>query len=135
GDGRQSSFLLQIVEPLSAGSAAHDEPTPYFLPLAAVWSPSGTDLRQALVPVTLAELRQFRREGALVDALSQDGFALALADAIQHEATLTLSAGGVPAGEIRFHHTKLFAGTTAPERIVARRLGAEQSNSSVLFED
>ena len=29
--------------------------------------------------MTLAELRQFRREGALVDALSQDGFALALA--------------------------------------------------------
>jgi maltose alpha-D-glucosyltransferase/alpha-amylase len=138
GDARQGSFLLQIIEPQIAGPAAGGEPsatTPYFLPLAAVWSPSGTDLRQSLLPVTLAEMRQFRREGALVDALSQDGFALALADAIQREAVLPLSNGEGPVGEIRFRHTKLFAQTAAPERLVVRRLGAEQSNSSVMFEE
>jgi maltose alpha-D-glucosyltransferase / alpha-amylase len=135
GDARQTSFLLQIIESQSAGPGADGEATPYFLPLAAVWSPSGTDLRQSLLPVTLAELRQFRREGALVDALSQDGLALALADAIQREAVVPLSDGEEPAGEIRFRHTKLFAETPPPERIVVRRLGAEQSNSSVLFEE
>jgi maltose alpha-D-glucosyltransferase/alpha-amylase len=139
GDARNSSFLLQVVEAQSAGAAAAGElqmaVTPYFLPLAAVWSPSGSDLRQALAPVTLAELRQFRREGALVDALSQDGFALALAEAIEHEATLPLGAGEGPTHEIRFRHTKLFALAPAPERIVVRRLGTEQSNSSVFFEE
>jgi maltose alpha-D-glucosyltransferase/alpha-amylase len=139
GDARQSSFLLQIVEAQSAGPAAEGERqmavTPYFLPLAAVWSPSGSDLRQVLAPVTLAELRQFRREGALVDALSLDGFALALAEAIEREATLPLGDGEASAGEIRFRHTKLFALSPAPERIVVRRLGTEQSNSSVFFED
>ena len=139
GDARHGSFLLQIVEAQSAGPAAEDErqpaATPYFLPLAAVWSPSGSDLRQALAPVTLAELRQFRREGALVDALSQDGFALALAEAIGDEATLHLGAGEGPTHEIRFRHTRLFAQSPAPERIVVRRLGTEQSNSSVFFED
>ena len=116
GDARPDSFLIQIVEVQSAdpaaGPAAAGERqmavTPYFLPLAAVWSPSGSDLRQALAPVTLAELRQFRREGALVDALSQDGFVLALAQAIEHEATLPLSVGEGPAPEIRFRHTPLF---------------------------
>ncbi len=55
----------------------------YFLPLATIWSAAETELRQGLIPNTLAELRQFRREGALVDALSQDGLSLALMDAIQ----------------------------------------------------
>jgi maltose alpha-D-glucosyltransferase/alpha-amylase len=143
GDGRPYSYLLQIVEARSAGRAAgraaqgerQTAVTPYFLPLAAVWSPSGSDLRQALAPVTLAELRQFRREGALVDALSQDDFALALADAIQHEATLPLAVGEGQVREIRFRHTPLFSQTATPERLVVRRLGAEQSNSSILFED
>jgi maltose alpha-D-glucosyltransferase/alpha-amylase len=131
GDARPGSFLMQIVEPQSAGG----EPQQYFLPLAAIWSPSGSDLRQALSPMTLAELRQFRREGALVDALSQDGFALALAEAIAQEATLPLRDGDGALREIRFRHTPLFGQAAAPERIVVRRLGAEQSNSSIVFEE
>ena len=69
----------------------------YFAPCAAVWSPSESDLRQGLAPVTLAELRQFRREGAVVDALSQDGFSLALMDAIAREVTLPLDHGEIRA--------------------------------------
>ena len=71
--------MAQVVEAqLADGSCAR-----YFVPLAAIWSPAETELRQGLTPVTLAELRQFRKEGALVDALSQDGFALAVIDAIR----------------------------------------------------
>ena len=131
GDGRPNSFLLQQVEAASAGG----ERQRYFLPLACVWSPAGSEARQALLPATLAELRQARREGVLVDALTQDGFALALADAIQRQASLPAQDGAGAAGTVRFVQTPIYADHPAPERLVVRRLGAEQSNSSLLFED
>lgn len=131
GDLRPGSFLLQLVEAGLAGG----ERQQYLLPLACVWSPAGSELRQSLLPATLAELRQSRREGALADALSQDGFALALVEAVRRQERFPahLAAGG--SGEIRFLQTPLFGNAPMPERLVVRRLGAEQSNSSVLFED
>jgi maltose alpha-D-glucosyltransferase/alpha-amylase len=102
----------------------------YFLPLATIWSSAETELRQGLVPATLAELRQFRREGALVDAFSQDGLSLALMDAIQRQATIPLEGG-----QMRFRQTPIFDQVAPPERLVVRRAGLEQSNSSVFFED
>jgi maltose alpha-D-glucosyltransferase/alpha-amylase len=101
-----------------------------------VWTPAGSELRQALAPSILAELRQTRREGALVEAVAQDSFALALAEAIQGEASLPLcEAGGEPIGEMRFRRTPIFDRVAEPERLIVRRLGTEQSNSSVLFEE
>jgi maltose alpha-D-glucosyltransferase/alpha-amylase len=132
GEAARNSFLLGVVEAQLAGG----ERQRYFLPLTPAWSPAGSELRQTLAPATLAELRQIRREGALVDAVAQDGFALALAEAIRNEATLQVSdAGGSPIGEIRFHRTPIFERAVVPDRLVARRIGREQSNSSVLFED
>ncbi|HEX5452541.1 MAG TPA: maltose alpha-D-glucosyltransferase [Stellaceae bacterium] len=130
-DAKPASFLLQVVEAALAGGERQN----YLLPLAAIWASGGTDLRQSLLPVTLAELRQARREGALVDAASQDGFALALAAAITCEASVALDGPDGRAGELRFRQTPLFAQAPMPERLVPRRIGAEQSNSSVLFED
>src|SRR6516164_9285132 len=126
-DGSASeNYLAQIVDAhLAGGSTAR-----YFLPLAAIWSPAETELRQGLTPVALAELRQFRKEGALVDALSQDGLALAVIDAISREATLSLEGG-----EIRCRKTPSFDQAAAPERFAVQRAGAEQSNSSVFFEE
>ncbi|MGB9645842.1 MAG: maltose alpha-D-glucosyltransferase [Stellaceae bacterium] len=121
------SFISGVVEAQLAGG----ERQCYFLPLAAIWSSAETELRQNLVPVTLAELRQFRREGALVDALSQDGFSLALMDAIRQDATIQLEGGA----EIRCRKTPLFDQIAPPERLVPRRSGVEQSNSSILFDD
>src|SRR5260370_31603992 len=103
---------------------------PYFLPLATTWSSAEIELRQGLIPSTLAELRQFRREGALVDALSQDGFSFAMMDAIRQEATMPLEGG-----EIRCRKTPVFDQVALPERLVVRRTGVEQSNSSVIFDD
>jgi len=100
------------------------------VPLAAIWSPAETELRQALTPVTLAELRQFRKEGVLVDAISQDGLALAVIDAINQEATMPLEGG-----EIRCRKTPIFERVALPERFAVRRPAVEQSNSSVFFEE
>ena len=127
-DGQATeTFMAGVVE----AQLARGERQRYFLPLAAVWSSADTETRQSLVSVTLAELRQFRREGALVDALSQDGFALALMEAIRQGATMRLE----EAGEIRCRKTPLFDEVALPERLVARRTGAEQSNSSIVFDD
>jgi maltose alpha-D-glucosyltransferase/alpha-amylase len=119
-------FLPQIIE-AQFGSG---DPQRYFLPLAAIWSPGGSELRQGLLPATLAELRQSRREGALVDALAHDGFPLAIIEAIRREATVSLTGG-----EIRFRKTSLFDQVNPPERLVARRVGTIPSTDSVLFDD
>jgi len=125
GSGSET-FLAQVVEAQLAGGGRPR----YLLPLAAIWSPAETELRQGLAPVTLAEMRQSRKEGALVDAFSQEGFPLAVFDAIRREATLPLEGG-----EIRCHKTSSFDPSAVPERLAVRRAAAEQSNSSVFFED
>ena len=119
------SFLASLIEVTLARGQQH-----YFLPLAALWSPAETELRQGLLQVTLAELRQFRREGALVDALSQDGFVLALMEAIGRETTLPLDGG-----EIRCLQTPSYDRAAVPEQLTVRRAGLEQSNSSVFFDE
>jgi maltose alpha-D-glucosyltransferase / alpha-amylase len=120
------SYLATVVEMVQRDGGRRR----YFLPLAAVWSPLGTDLRQGLIPMTVAELRQFRREGALVDALSQDGFPLALLDAICRQASLPLDQG-----EIRCIQTVNFDASAIPERLTVRRGDAKHSNTSVFFDE
>jgi maltose alpha-D-glucosyltransferase/alpha-amylase len=119
-------FLPQIIE-TQFGSGDRQR---YFLPLAAIWSPGGSELRQGMLPATLAELRQSRREGALVDALAHDSFPLAIIEAIQHEAIVSLAGG-----EIHFRKTPIFDHIEAPERLVVRRVGTAPSTTSVLFDD
>jgi maltose alpha-D-glucosyltransferase/alpha-amylase len=119
-------FLATIVE----ARLSRSEPQRYFLPLAAIWAHPESELRQTLLPATLAELRQSRREGALVDALSQDRFLLAMMESITAEARVPLDGG-----EIRCHKTPSFARIAQPSPLILRHLGVEQSNSSVLFED
>ncbi len=120
------SYLAEIIDVRLRGGGDQR----YFVPLAAVWSPAEAELRQGLAPLTVAELRQFRREGALVDALSQDGFVLALMDAIVRDARLPLEGG-----EIRCAPTVSFDPSAIPEQLNVRRGGVEQSNSSVFFDE
>jgi len=126
-----ANYLIAVVQ----AQLANDEPQLYLVPLAAVWGAASSELRQNLLPATLAELRQSRREGALVDAVVRDRFGLALLEAIRSETNLPLRGSSGSLGELRFRPTSLFAETPLPERLVARRLDAEQSNSSVLYED
>ena len=130
-DAPPERFLTTVVEARLAGG----ERQRYLLPLAAAWSGPDSEVRQSLLPVTLAELRQVRREGALADAMTQDGFALAVLDAIRREAAIPLTDGAGHHGEIRFRRRPRFDSATIPQRPVVRRLGADQSNSSVLFEE
>ncbi|HVB17029.1 MAG TPA: maltose alpha-D-glucosyltransferase [Stellaceae bacterium] len=134
-DARPDGFLLQIVE----AQLSRGERQQYFLPLAAIWSPVGSELRQALLPATLAELRRARREGALVDATSQDGFALAVADMVRRAATLPLNGRADPPTdrprEIRCLHTPLFDRAPWPERLALRWLDSDPTGNLALLED
>ena len=142
---RNANVIAQgeITPPSDAGSApesvlativeAHFASGPnelYFLPLLRIWGPPETDQRQAFLPATVAALRHMRREGALIDALAQDGLLMAVMEAVAQGATIPLDRG-----EIRCRQTPNYAQNPPPERLVLRRLGAEQSNSSVLFEE
>ena len=122
-------YLATVVE----GEFAGGERQRYFLPLAAAWASRETDGRPVPVQTTLAGLRQFRREGLLVDAVTQEGLALALLDLIRDQATVPL--GGDPKAELRFRKRPGFAQAPMPERIVARPVGAEQSNSSLVYDE
>jgi maltose alpha-D-glucosyltransferase/alpha-amylase len=127
GDGGASdSVLVTIVEAhFASGPTEH-----YFLPLLRLWVPPETDQRQTLLPATVTALRQARREGALIDALAQDGLLFTLMAALAQDAALPLDRG-----EIRCRRLRGLLDNPAPERLTLRRLGAEQSNSSVLFEE
>src|SRR5207244_7776944 len=51
GETGSGSFLLQLVEPQVSGA----ERRLYLLPLAAEWSPAGSEQRQALAAATVAQ--------------------------------------------------------------------------------
>jgi maltose alpha-D-glucosyltransferase/alpha-amylase len=103
----------------------------YFVPFAALWEAEGSEARNAILPDTAATLRQFRKDGALFDAVHQPRFALDVVRAISANRVLPLESGG----SIRFSATPRFDSATMPEKPVARRIGAEQSNSSMLIEE
>ena len=125
------SFCCGIVE----AQLADGERQRYFLPLAAVWAPAGSELRQPCFrhPRRIAPVpprgRARRRVGA---------GRLRAGDGRRDAApgSLPVRCRRRPRGEIRFRQTPLFDRVAAARDVSSsRRLGAEQSNSSVLFED
>ncbi len=102
----------------------------YTLPLALRWEGPDSDTA-ALASCTVCRARRARAEGVVYEALAEPRFTLALVEAMQAEKT-------IPAGEnarIVFHSTSAFAKRTLPKEPVVKRIGGEQSNSSVAIED
>ncbi|MDB5409541.1 MAG: amyA [Rhodospirillales bacterium] len=100
----------------------------YLLPLAIAWEVDPNDA--SLSPCKLADARRFRRNGTIFDAAGQADLALAIVDGISREKVIEAEHG-----QIVFSQTGAFANATLPEEPVVRRLGLEQSNSSILIED
>jgi len=117
--------LLTVVEAEFSDGAVQR----YFLPVAALWEEVG-ERRTALLPLTLASLRQFRRSGALVDAIGDEAFPRAVVAALREQRTVVTEQA-----EIRFAPTPSFERHPAPDTPTARRLGGEQSNTSILLEE
>ncbi len=124
--GRDGTWLITLVE-VALREAGRQL---YFLPLALSWEEEASEKRTALLPCTLARARRTRREGAIYDAVADPAFALAVADAIG-----TAREIAAESGVIRFDPTAAYAQAQRPANPVVRRIGGEQSNSSVLIEE
>ncbi|HVW22085.1 MAG TPA: maltose alpha-D-glucosyltransferase [Opitutaceae bacterium] len=103
----------------------------YFLPLGLTWGAPTTEPIAQLMPQTLAHVRRFRAEGALFDAAGQESFILAALRAVGEGRALAAENGG----KVEFRAEAAFAGLALPENPSVRRLGGEQSNTSVLVDD
>jgi maltose alpha-D-glucosyltransferase / alpha-amylase len=102
----------------------------YFLPLSLTWEEEGSEQRNALLPCTLARARHGRREGAIYEAAADPDFALGMAAAVG--AASDLSGRN---GRVVFAHTGAFTRASLPPNPVIKRVGGEQSNTSILIEE
>ena len=100
----------------------------YFVPLSLDFEADDDD---ALMPFAVARLRRGARMGLLLDADGVPGFATAVLGAIRRGDTLETSGGGT----IRFVASPLLADEPPLDETHVRRMGAEQSNSSINIDD
>ncbi len=121
------SFFLPEVEVALAGQ---DAPQRYFLPLATTYEDAALSPGWPLLSYTLAQARRGARVGALYDAVAGTDFPLALVDAMRRGVQLTASDG-----QMRLSATSALSEVEVPADAAVRRLGVEQSNSSVLIGD
>jgi maltose alpha-D-glucosyltransferase/alpha-amylase len=119
----EDAFLL----PRVAVELSNRERHAYFAPLAVE---EGRE-EEALLPYTVARVRRGPRMGLLYGAPSSPDFGLAVLDAMRRNAEIPTDEGG----SIRFSSTELLAEQPDVEPDAVRRLGAEQSNTSIALGD
>src|SRR4030095_10725227 len=120
-----TSWLFSVIETKFAGEL---KPQRYLLRLARDWKEI-----QAQSPTvqsqTIAKTRKGHREGTLYDAAADDQFVLAI---VEHLRRGTECERGD--AKLKFTPTAGLATATPPAESIVRRLGAEQSNSSLMIE-
>jgi maltose alpha-D-glucosyltransferase/alpha-amylase len=102
----------------------------YQLALGLAWEPPTSEFRIGVLSQTLAQVRRTRAEGVLYDVTGQEAPALAIIHAIKEQKVLSVRGGGT----VKFVPTSAFERRPIPDVPRARRLGGEQSNSSILIE-
>ncbi|HXH51347.1 MAG TPA: putative maltokinase [Terriglobia bacterium] len=122
--GRDGNWLLATFRTHLAGGGSED----YFVPLAIAWDlsspvPSSPDSNEVV-----ANIRRGTQSGTLRDALSEPRFAADLVRACGEK--MNLAATG---GSLRFSHTHAYFSLQDEDERNIRKLGAEQSNSSILI--
>jgi maltose alpha-D-glucosyltransferase/alpha-amylase len=105
-----------------------DERQRYFLPISARWGDDNLRPGAPKLSFTLAKIRRGPKMGALIDGANDERFAEALVDAMRSQKTLKAVDGTVVCAA-----TDEFVEMPAP--VEPRRLGVEQSNISIAFED
>jgi len=124
--GPNNGWPLTVVE-----TAFRDgERQRYFSPLAVTWEDEASELRNTLLPFTIAKARRGRKEGAIYDAAADPAFAPMLAEAMGEGREIS----GATA-RIAFEHTAAFDRVPRPENPIVRRVGGEQSNTSILIDE
>ena len=100
----------------------------YFMPLSVEFE---NDEDEALLPFAVARLRRGARMGLLLDADAVPDFAAAVLASLRREDTIETRDGGT----IRFVASPLLAEEETVDVTHIRRMGAEQSNSSINLDD
>jgi maltose alpha-D-glucosyltransferase/alpha-amylase len=126
GKGKDGGWPLPVVD-VAFRDGEHQR---YFLPLAITWEEEESERRKALLPCTLAQARRGRREGAIYEAVADPAFTLAVIEAIA-------AVREIPGrdGSVVFERTGVFDQAHLPENPTVKRVGGEQSNSSVLIDE
>ena len=101
----------------------------YFMPTAVVSEADDDD--ETLMPFAIARLRRGARMGLLLDADASPDFA----NAVLHSLKRGDEIGTVQGGKIRFTASPLLANEEPVDTNAIRRMGAEQSNSSINLDD
>jgi maltose alpha-D-glucosyltransferase / alpha-amylase len=125
---RQSGDYLLLMATLEL--EGRKESQYYFLPLDVSWDEAAGTLNWSLTPFTLAKARRGSKVGAVYDAFTSDHFVPALIDAMRKGVELSSTDGTT-----RFTSTEALGGMDLGAAPDIRRMGVEQSNSSVIIGD
>ncbi len=121
--GRSGNWLLATFRAHLAGGRSED----YFVPLAVQWcSPSNIEPPDS--NDNLAFIQKGNQTGVLKEALGDPRFIAAVIRALGEDRTLT-----TPDGVLRFSRTSAYFRLQEEEKQSIKKLGAEQSNSSILI--
>ncbi|MGH7973528.1 MAG: putative maltokinase, partial [Limisphaerales bacterium] len=123
-EGRGGSWLLATFRAHLAGGRSED----YFVPLAAAWDSPPPVETSADSKEVIAAIRKSAQSGTLRDALADARFIADLVRAAGDKTALE-SAGGT----LRFRPTHSWFPLQEEDERNIRKLGAEQSNSSILI--
>ncbi len=127
--GPGSGWLVAVCRAAFTDSTVPDQT--YQLPLDIAWETKDEDPLQGLLPFTLARVRQFNRIGALHDAMAGEAYTAAVVRAMRD----SLETGASDGGKLVFSHTNALEALDVPAVEEIRRLGREQSNTSMLVGD
>jgi len=124
------SWVLALVNVHLADEKESGEPQLYALPLSSAWDEGRDEVYPELAQHTLARLRRRSRVGVLYDATADEDFCRALVGAMSEGAEM-----GTSRGRIRFSKTSVFEELAGddPAALSVRRLGVEQSNTSIVL--
>ena len=123
-EGARGRFVLPIVSvPIVDG-----ETQKYFMPLAVEYDREDDE---NILPYAVARLRRGARMGLLLDADASPDYANAMLCALRRGDVVDTNNGGV----IRFSPSPLLADEAPVDNHDIRRMGAEQSNSSINLDD
>jgi maltose alpha-D-glucosyltransferase/alpha-amylase len=123
--GKGEFVLLQVAVELAAS-----DPQRYFLPVAVSWDENAASLNWPLLPYTLARVRRRDRLGAIYEATASDQFVPTLVDAIRRDQRIENGTGSIVC-----RSTSALPAEDAVADNQVRRLGGEQSNSSLIVGD
>ena len=125
--GQHTWMVAQLDTESSAGPAS------YFVPLALAWEGQDEEHARAMIPLTVAKVRQQASVGALADAFADENFCHAVVDAIAHGREVATA----NKGKLRFLATKAFQELAGADyaRLAVKRPVAQSSNTIVALGD